>query len=80
MSAVAEAVQRRVGERVRALRAERGMTQLRLAGRAGISRPSLANIEAGRQNVGVRALCALAEALGVRVEELLTAPDESGPA
>jgi transcriptional regulator with XRE-family HTH domain len=80
MSALAEAVQRRVGERVRALRAERGMTQLRLAGRAGISRPSLANIEAGRQNVGVRGLCALAEALGVRVEELLAAPDEPGPA
>ena len=80
MSAFAEAVQRRVGERVRALRAERGMTQLRLAGRAGISRPSLANIEAGRQNVGVRALCALAKALGVRVEELLTAPDETRPA
>ena len=78
MSAPGEAVQRRVGERVRALRAARGLTQLRLAGRAGISRPSLANIEAGRQNLGVRALCALAEALGVPVEELLTAPDEPG--
>jgi transcriptional regulator with XRE-family HTH domain len=71
VSALAEAVQRRVGERVRALRTGRGLTQLRLAGRAGLSRPSLANIEAGRQNLGVRQLCALAEALGVPVEELL---------
>jgi transcriptional regulator with XRE-family HTH domain len=71
VNALAEAVQRRVGERVRALRTGRGLTQLRLAGRAGLSRPSLANIEAGRQNLGVRQLCALAEALGVPVEELL---------
>jgi transcriptional regulator with XRE-family HTH domain len=71
VNALAEAVQRRVGERVRTFRTARGLTQLRLAGRAGLSRPSLANIEAGRQNLGVRQLCALAEALGVPVEELL---------
>ena len=46
--------------------------QLRLAERAGISRPSIANVEAGRQNVSLRQLCALASALGVTVEELLS--------
>jgi transcriptional regulator with XRE-family HTH domain len=68
------AVRRRVGERVRALRAGRGLTQLRLAERSGISRPSIANVEAGRQNVSLRQLCALAEALGVGVEEFLAGP------
>ena len=71
MNGLAEAVQRRVGARVRKLRADRGLTQLRLAQRAGISRPSIANVEAGRQNVSLRQLCALAVALDVGLEDLL---------
>ena len=68
------AVRRRVGERVRSLRAGRGLTQLSLAERSGISRPSIANVEAGRQNVSLRQLCALAAALGVAVEDILAGP------
>jgi transcriptional regulator with XRE-family HTH domain len=71
MSEFAAIVQRNVGERVRALRAARGLTQRELAGRVRISRPSIANVEAGRQNVGLRQLCALADALGVGVGELV---------
>lgn len=70
-------VRRRIGERVRALRTGRGLTQLRLAERSGISRPSIANVEAGRQNVSLRQLCALAAAFGVTVEDLLSGPDRS---
>ena len=73
MSDLADALARRVGERVRELRSDRGLTQLRLAERAGISRPSIANVEAGRQNVSLRQLCALAAALGVEVEDLVAA-------
>lgn len=64
-------LRRRVGQRVRALRCDRGLTQLALAARSGISRPSIANLEAGRQNVGLDRLLALASALEVTVEELL---------
>jgi transcriptional regulator with XRE-family HTH domain len=71
VNGLTEAVQRRVGARVRELRADRGLTQLRLAERAGISRPSIANVEAGRQNVSLRQLCALAAALDVGLEDLL---------
>lgn len=71
MNGLAEALQQRVGARIRELRAGRGLTQLRLAERSGISRPSVANVEAGRQNVSLRQLCALALALDVGVEELL---------
>ena len=71
VSALADALQRRVGARVRELRADRGLTQLRLAERSGISRPSVANVEVGRQNVSLRQLCALALALDVGVEDLL---------
>jgi len=66
-----DALARRVGERVRELRAARGLTQVRLAQQSGISRPSIANVEAGRQNVSLRQLCALATALGVAVEDLV---------
>jgi len=69
------AVRRRIGERVRALRTGRGLTQLRLAERSGISRPSIANVEAGRQNLSLRQLCALASAFGVTVDELLSGTD-----
>lgn len=72
MSEHSEALARRVGERVRELRAGHGLTQLALAERSGISRPSIANLEAGRQNVSLRQLCALATALGVPVEDLVT--------
>jgi transcriptional regulator with XRE-family HTH domain len=71
---VTDDVQRRLGVRLRELRAGRGLTQLRLAERSGISRPSIANVEAGRQNVSLRQLCALAAALGVTVEDLFSGP------
>jgi transcriptional regulator with XRE-family HTH domain len=71
VSELSEALARRVGERVRELRVGHGLTQLRLAERSGISRPSIANLEAGRQNVSLRQLCALAAALGVAVEDLV---------
>lgn len=67
------AVQRRLGARIRALRASRALTQRALAERAGISRPSLANVEAGRQNVSLRRLCALADALQIDLADLVAA-------
>lgn len=70
MNALDVAVRRRVGERVRAFRRTRGLTQRRLSQRTGFSRSSIANLEAGRQNVTLRQLCALAEGLEVPVEAL----------
>jgi UDP-N-acetylglucosamine 1-carboxyvinyltransferase len=71
---------RRVGERVRELREHRGLTQHELAARALMSRASVANVEAGRQNVALRRLCSLAGALGVTPADLFAEvrprPDE----
>jgi len=66
-------VQRRLGVRVRTRRAQLGLTQLALASRSGFSRPSIANVEAGRQNVTLRQLCAVADALEVELSELVRA-------
>lgn len=58
---------------MRAVRSGRGLTQRAVAERAGLSRASVANVEAGRQNLGLLQLEALAGALGVQVERLMGA-------
>ncbi len=60
-----------LAERVRALRAERGMTQDTLAATAGISRVSVTRIETGDQLPRYRTLLALAQALAVPIHRLL---------
>ncbi len=52
---------------VKILRKHRGMTQEDLAGKAGISRPYLTEIETRRKDGSMRAIKALAEVLGVEV-------------
>lgn len=55
----------RVGATVKALREARGLTQDGLANRAMLSRPYLANIEAGRKKPSPKAVARLAAALHV---------------
>ena len=55
---------------LRERRAAGGLTQADLAREAGISRPQVAAIEAGRHTPSVTAGLALARALGVPLEEL----------
>lgn len=61
----------RIGARIRAVRSGCGLTQRVVAERTGLSRASIANVEAGRQNLRLRQLVALAAALGVQVERLV---------
>jgi len=51
------------GSRVAALRHERGLKQAELAQRIGLSRSSVANIEAGRQKVLLHQISDIAQAL-----------------
>ncbi len=50
---------------VKILREHRGMTQAELAKESGLSRPYLTEIETGKKDGSIRAMKALAEALGV---------------
>jgi transcriptional regulator with XRE-family HTH domain len=61
----AEPLDRRIGDAVRAARRDRQLTTRQLAGLAGISQPTLSNIENGRVRAGVATLYQIAEALGV---------------
>jgi transcriptional regulator with XRE-family HTH domain len=61
------------GARVRAYRTADGVTQQDLAEAAGLSRSSIANLEAGRQDVTVTTVLAIAHHLGVAPGDLLPA-------
>ena len=55
----------RVGATVRQMREMRGMTQEELSRTAVLSRPYVANIEAGRAKPSARAVARIADALSV---------------
>jgi transcriptional regulator with XRE-family HTH domain len=61
----------RLGNRIKALREARGMTQEALAAKAAVSRGYLARLEIGRHDPTVGMVEKLARALGVKVIELL---------
>lgn len=65
------AARERLAVRIKALREQRGMTQERLAERAGISRTYLARLETDRQDPTLSTLEKLAKALKVSVAKLL---------
>jgi XRE family aerobic/anaerobic benzoate catabolism transcriptional regulator len=60
-----------MGERLRLLRAQRGMTRRALSQQSGISERYIAQMEAGSGNVSVLLLRSLAKALAVPTTELL---------
>ena len=66
----------RLGERVRAWRAEHGMTRKSLAEASGVSERYLAQLEAGEGNISVLLLRRVARAMNVPVETLVR---EDGP-
>ncbi len=67
----------RVANRVRAQREARGLSQLALAERTGLSRQSVGAIEAGRATPAVDVALRIASALDCQVEDLFGAPRDS---
>jgi XRE family aerobic/anaerobic benzoate catabolism transcriptional regulator len=67
-----------LGQRIRALRITAGMTVRELAAAAGLSVRFLSEVEAGRGNISITRLAALAQALGVEISELLVADGTPG--
>ena len=59
-------INREFGERVATLRREAGFSQAQFASAAGITRPTLASIEAGRQRVLLEQAVAIARAFGFK--------------
>ena len=62
---------RQVGERIRDTRRARGLSQEGLAKAVGLKRPSMSNIEKGRQNLLLHTFCDISESLGADASSLL---------
>jgi transcriptional regulator with XRE-family HTH domain len=60
-----------VARNIRALREANGISQTDLASAVGVTRSSISNIEAGRQNLGITLLGRIADALAVPPADLL---------
>jgi transcriptional regulator with XRE-family HTH domain len=61
----------RLGERIRALRRERGLTLEVLAGRSGVSRAMISKLERGEKNPTLVVAAKVAEGLGVSLSQLV---------
>jgi ribosome-binding protein aMBF1 (putative translation factor) len=61
------ATARSVGDRLRELRLEAGLTQVALAGRLGTTQSAIARLEAGGQRTSLEAIRRIADALGCDV-------------
>jgi transcriptional regulator with XRE-family HTH domain len=62
---------KKIGENIRAKRRERGLSQEGLAKAVGLKRPSMSNIEKGRQNILLHTFCDIADTLDTSPNELL---------
>ncbi|KKJ93849.1 helix-turn-helix domain-containing protein [Micromonospora sp. HK10] len=71
------AVTSAVARQVRELRAARGWSFEELAGRSGVSKGMLVQIEAARTNPSIGTLCRVADAFGVTIAELLEPAERS---
>lgn len=70
-----------VGEKVRRLRKERGMTQAELATRIGIIQSDLCRMEKGEYKVGLETLFRILEVFGMNIGEFFAEePAVPGPA
>ena len=76
-SATKKAVSNMVGENVRRLRLERGLTQEELAQRVGVYQSAIGQVERGETNPLVSTLIQIARALDVEPADLLRSPEAS---
>ena len=67
-----------LGNRLRTLRRERGVSQEKLAELAGLHRTYIGGVERGERNISFVNLGALAEALGVSLSTLVRDVDSVG--
>ena len=62
---------KRLGERIKALREQQGLSQRKLALMIGSNQTHIWQIENGTVNLGLDILCRLADALEVNVRDLI---------
>jgi transcriptional regulator with XRE-family HTH domain len=66
-----EALYKELGHRIRQARLDAGLTPQALGQLVGLSRPSIVNLEAGRQHAPIHTLWRVADAVGIPASQLL---------
>lgn len=61
----------KIGERIKELRTEKGISQQELAAALDIEKSNMSRLESGRVNMGVRTIYRIAQALDISMSELL---------
>lgn len=61
----------RIGERIKKLRQDKGMSQQTLADECDIESPNLSRIENGNTNPTIKSLWKISNALGVKLKDLV---------
>ena len=74
---MSEDVRHIVGSNVRRLRKAAGVSQAELANRMGVDRAYVSGLELGQRNPTVITLWHLAQALNVRLSDLVSGPGQS---
>lgn len=64
-------IKEKFGNRLKALRKEKGLSQEELALKSSLNRPYISGIEQGKRIVSLEVMEKLAEALGVEIGELV---------
>ena len=71
-----EEIQKRLGERIRALRNNLGYTQDEFADLSGLHRAQVGAFENGRMNITLASLHLVAQTLGVRIVDLFNGVED----
>ena len=63
-------IQKRFGQRMRALRVAKGLSQEEFAANCGLDRTYISGVERGRRNISLKNIDVVAHSLGVKISEL----------
>ena len=63
-------IKEKVGKKIKELRAQAGLTQMELAGRASLDRTYINSVENGKRNISITNIEKIANALNVSVSDL----------
>lgn len=71
-------LRQRVGHRIKVAREDAGLTQEQVAHQVGMARSSIANLEAGRQDMNISRLALVAAAVNLNLADLIRPEDLPG--
>lgn len=63
-------ITKQLGDRIRKLRKDTGLSQEKFALQIGMDRTYFASVEAGKRNIAIRNIKKIADGLGITLEEL----------